>query len=130
MDIESAWRERYCKVDFTFRTLWITCRQNALQRTSSRGMITPRPFDGRRCSMSTGPEGVLIMLICGGELLSPNSQADPGVKSQMSSWIVSAYICSWESSFSNATQPLYGITIQRRRHECCGHAAAAPIRAT
>ena len=86
MDTESAWRERFCKVNFTY------CRPRTSQRTFSRAMITPRPFDGRQCSTSSGPKGVLIMQIYGKMILSPNSQLEPGLRSRMSSSIASSYL--------------------------------------
>ena len=116
MDTESAWRERLCKVNFTFQVV------DHLQAES----FTEDIFEGYDNTKAFRWKAVLNEFRPKGRLDFADLWRGDTVPGRSWSKVTDEQL---ESSVSDAAQPLYGLALQRRRHECCDRATAALIRA-
>ena len=90
MDTESAWRERFCKVNFTFQDIVEHLQEESFTDDIFEGYENTKAFDGLQCSMNSGPKGTWIMPTFGREIQFLSCHPNLGTKSHNNSWRTSS----------------------------------------
>ena len=111
MDTESAWRERYCKDDFTFHDIVAHLQEECFTDDIFEGYENTKPSAGWQCSMNSSPKRTSIMPTYGREIQFLSCHPSRGTKSHNNSWRISSALREAKVNFECHLAPSWNYCI-------------------